>query len=424
MSTLPSLVSSLLALFSNFCPYNTLLIQIFFSPKRTVAVGKALLNQLSGLNRASAEVGYNVVLIAPSSSSPGVQERSIVTKNFAPINLQSWNVSEDVGTNPHHLTRAITSTGDVAEFLERSKRPVILVDTTGALDNQEPGAENELVLAQSYPLLADQGISIVSANKTPFALESGLWNSIFRRPTRGTAKRGLVQFSATVGSGLPVTGILQDMMQTGDTVRSIQGVLTSPLSYIFNQYSQPGFASGDGSAKNETPRPSFSQVVREAVATGYVPNDPRLILSGLQAAQQFTILTRTVGLKVENSHSFAVRNLTPKPLREAETVADLLEKLPKYDSVLEKLRTKAEKENKVIRYVGTAKLGVDNSSLEVGIESFDVNHPFARLKNDEICLSVTSDRYTEPIVIKGPGSNPEASASRILSDIFKLSQKL
>lgn len=343
-----------------------------------------------------------------------------MTKNFAPINLQSWDLAEDVGTNTHHLTRAITSTGDIAEFLERSKRPVILVDTTGALDNQEPDAESELVLAQSYPLLADQGISIVSSNKTPFALDSGLWNSIFRQPARGTSKRGLIQFSASVGSGLPVTSILQDMIQTGDTVRSIQGILASPLSYIFNQYSKPSFANG---ADTES-RPPFSQVVREAVTTGYVPNDPRLILSGLQAAQQFTILARTVGLKIENSHSFAVRNLTPKPLREAETVGDLLEKLPKYDNVLEKLRAKAEKENKVIRYVGTAKLGVDSSSVEVGIESFDVNHPFARLENDEIIMSVTSDRCTESIFIKGPGSNAEMSASRILSDIFKLSQKL
>lgn len=391
---------------------------LFFSG--TGAVGKALLNQISKLNRTSAQIAYNVVLIAPSSSLPGVQEKSIVTKNFAPINLQSWDLTEDVGTNTHHLTRAITSTGDIAEFLERSKRPVILVDTTGALDNQEPGAESELVLAQSYPLLADQGISIVSSNKTPFALDSGLWNSIFRQPARGTSKRGLVQFSATVGSGLPVTGILQDMIQTGDTVRSIQGILASPLSYIFNQYSKPSFADGADTKS----RPPFSQVVREAVATGYVPNDPRLILSGLQAAQQFTILARTVGLKVENSHSFAVRNLTPKPLREAETVGDLLEKLPKYDNVLEKLRAKAEKENKVIRYVGTAKLGINSSSVEVGIESFDVNHPFARLENDEIIMSVTSDRCTEPIFIKGPGSNAEMSASRILSDIFKLSQKL
>ena len=72
---------------------------------------------------------------------------------------------------------------------------------------------------------------------------------------------------ATVGAGLPVLSTLQALVQTGDTVQRIEGVLSGTLSYIFNNL-RPG-------------RP-FSEVVAEAKAAGYTEPDPREDLSGGQ----------------------------------------------------------------------------------------------------------------------------------------------
>lgn len=72
---------------------------------------------------------------------------------------------------------------------------------------------------------------------------------------------------ATVGAGLPVLSTLQALVQSGDTVHRIEGVLSGTLSFIFN-----GLAPGK----------PFSQVVAEARAAGYTEPDPREDLSGAQ----------------------------------------------------------------------------------------------------------------------------------------------
>ena len=70
---------------------------------------------------------------------------------------------------------------------------------------------------------------------------------------------------ATVGAGLPVLSTLQALVQTGDSVQRIEGVLSGTLSFIFNGM-RPG-------------RP-FSEAVAEAKAAGYTEPDPREDLSG------------------------------------------------------------------------------------------------------------------------------------------------
>ena len=70
---------------------------------------------------------------------------------------------------------------------------------------------------------------------------------------------------ATVGAGLPVLSTLQALVQTGDAVARIEGMLSGTLSFIFNRLG-PG-------------RP-FSQVVAEARAAGYTEPAPREDLSG------------------------------------------------------------------------------------------------------------------------------------------------
>lgn len=70
---------------------------------------------------------------------------------------------------------------------------------------------------------------------------------------------------ATVGAGLPVMSTLKSLIETGDTISSIEGILSGTLSYIFNTW-QPG--------------QPFSEVVAAAQQQGYTEPDPRDDLSG------------------------------------------------------------------------------------------------------------------------------------------------
>ena len=70
---------------------------------------------------------------------------------------------------------------------------------------------------------------------------------------------------ATVGAGLPVISTLNSLLETGDQMLHIEGILSGTLSFIFNSF---------GAGK------TFSQVVADAKAKGYTEPDPREDLAG------------------------------------------------------------------------------------------------------------------------------------------------
>ena len=41
---------------------------------------------------------------------------------------------------------------------------------------------------------------------------------------------------ATVGAGLPIISTLHGLLETGDKIIKIEGILSGTLSYIFNTY--------------------------------------------------------------------------------------------------------------------------------------------------------------------------------------------
>lgn len=66
-------------------------------------------------------------------------------------------------------------------------------------------------------------------------------------------------------------GTLKHLLETGDKIIKIEGILSGTLSYIFNNF-------GDG-------RP-FSEVVQDAKAKGYTEPDPRDDLNGTDVARK------------------------------------------------------------------------------------------------------------------------------------------
>ena len=62
---------------------------------------------------------------------------------------------------------------------------------------------------------------------------------------------------ATVGAGLPILCTLNELVETGDTLVRIEGILSGTLSYLFNTFC---------AAENREP---FSGIVRRAREMGY-----------------------------------------------------------------------------------------------------------------------------------------------------------
>lgn len=286
---------------------------------------------------------------------------------------------------------------DLAAYLMKAPGKVVLVDNTS---NQ--------TIADSYPMFLKKGISVVTPNKKAFSSTYQLWNDIFSAAANGSGSGGYVFHESSVGAGLPVISTLKELVETGDEVLKIEGVFSGTMSFLFNSF-QP--VNGGGG--------KFSAEVKKAKELGYTEPDPRDDLNGLDVARKLTILARLAGLKVESPTSFPVQSLIPKELESVSSGDEFLEKLPEFDSQMEELKNAAEKEGKVVRFVGS--VDVPKGEVKVGLEKFDKSHPIAALKGSDNIIAFYTKRYGDnPLIIQGAGAGGEVTAMGVTGDLIKV----
>ncbi|HEX2269187.1 MAG TPA: hypothetical protein VHH35_06620, partial [Pyrinomonadaceae bacterium] len=227
------------------------------------------------------------------------------------------------------------------------------------------------------------------------------------RSLRETARKHQRYFlyETNVGAGLPIIQTLRGLVETGDEIIKIEGVLSGTLSYIFN--------SLDG-------RRTFSEVVREAHSLGLTEPDPREDLSGVDVARKLIILAREMGLAVEID-AVHVESLVAEDLREG-TVDQYLATLGKHDQTIAALLDSARDRGEVVRYVGTID---SNGGLSARMRSYPVEHPFASLTGSDNIVSFQTARYnSQPMIVRGPGAGPEVTAAGVFADLLRLASFL
>lgn len=265
-------------------------------------------------------------------------------------------------------------------------------------------------IALKYRDWLGRGIHIVTPNKKA---NSGALSYYQDLRELGRKLNAFYFYEATVGAGLPVITTLRDLIQTGDRVSRIDGVLSGTLSYLFNS-----FTGG---------RP-FSEIVKDAKLKGYTEPDPRDDLSGRDVARKLIILAREMGLSLELDQ-IEVESLVPAELASAASADEFMAGLPRFDSRMEKLRLDAIQAGQCLRYVGVIDAGPLGSNqtpkCSVRLERYPLTHSFARISGSDNIIAFQTSRYSaQPLIVQGPGAGPEVTAGGIFGDLLRLSASL
>lgn len=351
-------------------------------------VGKVFLSQLDGLAKrlASSPKPIKLSLILVSRSK----------KTLYHPEYQSIPISEALAA--FEKINDFLSFPDIIEYLSKAPSNVILVDNTSSQD-----------VADRYPEILTKGIHVITPNKKAFSGSYKLWTDIF---AASEASGASVFHESSVGAGLPIISTLKMLVDTGDEVTKIEGVFSGTMSFLFNSFAPIQGQGGKWSAE-----------VAKAKELGYTEPDPRDDLNGLDVARKLTILARMAGLKVESPTSFPVQSLIPKELESASSGEEFMAKLYEFDSQMEEIKISAEKEGKVVRFVGS--IDVKKNEVKVGLEKFDPSHPIAALKGSDNIISFHTKRCgASPMVVQGGGAGGEITAMGVTGDLIKVLDRL
>jgi aspartokinase/homoserine dehydrogenase 1 len=245
---------------------------------------------------------------------------------------------------------------------------------------------------------------VIATNKRAGAGSADSYEGIMR-----AQKENYTHFfaEASVCAGLPLLSTIKGLVESGDRVKTIEGVMSTTLGYIFSAY--------DGTQK-------FSELVAECRKKGIVEPDPRDDLSGMDTARKVCILARECGVHFEDSGDIERQSLVPAG-NEANSVEEFLGSLGEMDRRLAVEYAEATKENKVLRYVGV--VDVENGTGSVELRRYPTSHPFATCNGMDNIISLRTQRYdTTPMTICGPGSGPDVTAGGIFCDILRLTSYL
>lgn len=301
------------------------------------------------------------------------------------IDLDSWQNELDTAKQEADLPVFIGKMRDL------NLSNTIFVDNT---------ASGEVV--SFYEAILDESISISTPNK--IAVSSS--HQQYQRLKKTASLRG-VQFlyETNVGAGLPVISTLRDLMNSGDRILKIEGVLSGSLSYIFNNFTEGR---------------KFHEVVAEARDLGFTEPDPRIDLSGQDVKRKILILSRESGLEIE-SDEVVVNGFLPESVVAADSIEAVFDALEQEASFFEALRAEAARTGKVLRMIAS----LENEVASVGLQAVPADHPFYNLSGSDNMIVFTTARYNKrPLVIRGPGAGAAVTAAGVFAEIITIGNSL
>ncbi|APY12299.1 bifunctional aspartate kinase/homoserine dehydrogenase I [Seonamhaeicola sp. S2-3] len=327
------------------------------------------------------------------------QQRKYLKENLK-INLRVIGLSnsrkmvfDEHGLNLN-VWKELLANGEQASlqgFFEKTKafnlRNSIFVDVTANKD-----------VADLYAQYLRESISIVACNKIACSSDFANYKELKRLSLKYNAP---FLFETNVGAGLPVIDTLNNLVASGDKIKSIQAVLSGSLNFVFNNF-------------NDTTK--FYDIVKQAAAEGYTEPDPRIDLSGVDVARKILILARESGVEM-NLEDIKNESFLSEAGLKSDTVDDFYQTLIDDEDHYQSLYASAKANNCQLKYVAK----FDNGNASVSLQEIPVGHPFYNLEGSDNIVMFYTERYPkQPMIIKGAGAGADVTASGLFADIIRL----
>lgn len=276
-----------------------------------------------------------------------------------------------------------------AKLVSRKKAQTVFIDATGSEE-----------VARIYGWLLEHGIHVVTPSKRANTFEQEYFDKLKEITGEGEAQ---YKYETTVGAGLPVINTIENLLDSGDQITRITGVVSGTMTYLFNEL-EKGIP--------------FSKAVKTAREKGYSEPDPRDDLSGEDVARKFLILARTCGYNFERE-DLSVESLVPGKLH-AGSAEEFLEKFEDCDAYWLERYQDAKAKQKTLRYTGT----FTPEGIEVGVKEVPEDSPLGNLTGTNNLIQIFSRRYEQsPVVIQGPGAGKEVTAAGVLSNVIEIAKQ-
>jgi aspartokinase/homoserine dehydrogenase 1 len=330
---------------------------------------------------------------AKLKAEDGVDIRVVAVANSRKIYADPMGIDLDPDKYMRLLDNsiAVSTASQMLELIDTHNLPnSIFVDNTASEE-----------VAGLYQALLDSNVSIVTPNKVAASGSQERYNSLV-----STAKRRNIDYlyETNVGAGLPIISTIRSMVDSGDEITSIEGVLSGSLSYIFNSYDV-----GMG----------FGELVSRAKELGFTEPDPRDDLSMSDVCRKIVILSRVAGMTIEMD-DVVIDSVLPDGLPIDGSVANFIGALSKKDEYFGGLAKGAADEDGKLRVIASStRQGASISLKVVGVDS-----PFYNLSGSDNMIVLKTKRYHQnPLVVKGPGAGAAVTAAGVFSDIISIAKR-